>query len=152
MDKSLRHASNEQLQNFPLKLAIAQIVGEMPPFSMKGAKCFADLDEVTRSEIEDWCCRKIVDTAFGYWMTGYSVVNAAEILVKQAVGNGNIHANLNEFPAKRTAANPDDPINLEDFALQKAEVRDRETARQVADYERGLPYWLKCKDGYCPTP
>ena len=151
MNKSLGHAGDEQSRDFPLKLAIAQIVGEMPPFRMYGAKCFADLNEVAQSEIEDWCSNKIVNTEYGYWMTGSSIVDAAEVIVRLAVENGNIHADLDDLPVKRTVANPDGTIKLEDFVNQKSEERDREIARNVADYERGLPSHLKYKDGHLPS-
>ena len=150
MDKSLGHSGDERSRDFPLKLAISQIVGEMPPFHMKGAYCFADLEESTQDKIEDWCSNKISSTTYGYWMTGSSVVDAAEVLVKLAVEGGNIQAKPKS--PRTTKTGNKESINLEDFVNQKTEDRNKEAARQVAQYERGLPSWLKCKDWHCPSP
>jgi len=76
--------------NEPLKLAIAQIVGTMPPFDFAEAYRFADLPVETQNAIEGWCSVHIASTEYGCWMTGSSIVDAAEILVKLAVEGANI--------------------------------------------------------------
>lgn len=84
------HAADQEAFNDPLKFAIAQIIQQVPPFDFKGARVFADLPSDTQRQIEDWCSDRTVDTRWGYWFTGSSIVDAAELLVRLAVESGNL--------------------------------------------------------------
>ena len=90
--KNLRigHACDRAAFEQPLQFAIGQIVGQLPPFPFNNARTFADLPLDTQSGIEDWCSDVITRTQYGYWMTGSSIVDAAEILVRLAEESGNI--------------------------------------------------------------
>jgi len=84
------HAADDKAFADPLKLAIAQIVQKVPPFNFEGARSFSSLPEDVQALIEDWCSNAVVDTAHGYWFTGSSVVDAAELLVNLAIESGNL--------------------------------------------------------------
>lgn len=84
------YAADREVFENPLKFAIAQIVQEVPPFVFSGARSFADLPGDTQKRIEDWCSNRAVDTKWGYWFTGSSVVEAAELLVRMGLESGNI--------------------------------------------------------------
>jgi hypothetical protein len=55
-----------------------------------GATNFAELPQDVQSKIEDWCSDRVVETRWGYWFTGSSVVDAAETLVRLGLESGNI--------------------------------------------------------------
>ena len=72
----------------PLAEAIESVVGEPPPLETVGAYRFNDLSQADQEWIQDWCgCR-----ARPYWATGLAMIEAAELIVEQAVENANIPA------------------------------------------------------------
>lgn len=68
----------------PLAEALAIITGTMPP-GLDGIYHSNQLDEETAIALEDWC------VAYRpAWVTGNSVLEAAELLVQRALENDNI--------------------------------------------------------------
>lgn len=72
----------------PLAEAIEVVVGERPPLETVGAYRFNDLSQSDQSWIQDWCG----NLARPEWATGLSMIEAAELIVEQAVENTNIPA------------------------------------------------------------
>jgi hypothetical protein len=70
----------------PLADAIAAIVGVVPPFEMDGIWQAKDADD----GLSGWCSSQICTSEFAPWATGCGVLEAAELLVKTAIENGNL--------------------------------------------------------------
>jgi hypothetical protein len=87
---NLGMAADEKAFKDPLKFAIAQIVGKLPPFEFSGSRVFSELTESVQDVIEDWCSNECVSTEFGYWFTGSSIVDAAELIVRLAEESANL--------------------------------------------------------------
>lgn len=70
----------------PLTEALSAITGEVPPAYTHGAFSVADLTEAEMLTLQDWCCIH----ARPEWATGIGVLEAAELIVREAVDNANI--------------------------------------------------------------
>lgn len=70
----------------PFSDAIEALVGEKPPLETQCAFDFNDLCESDKEWIQDWCSER----ASPHWATGLSMIEAAELIVAQAVENCNI--------------------------------------------------------------
>lgn len=72
----------------PLRKALQVVTGELFHDMLKGVYEFNDIaDPELQEELHEWC---------GYharpdWATGLSMIEAAELIVRQAVENANIH-------------------------------------------------------------
>ena len=71
--------------------ALKILVGKYPPMLVPPFSAHDMGDEVT--ELQDWCS----DNARPAWATGLSMIEAAELIVDQAVENANIR-NFNHLP------------------------------------------------------
>jgi len=71
----------------PIVEALTQIMGRTPPGDLVEG-CYYDFnplgDAVTK--LQDWCASHAPIT----WMTGLGAIEAAELLVKGAIENGNL--------------------------------------------------------------
>jgi hypothetical protein len=69
--------------------ALKQVAGATPPEFMKTVtvnQYCQDLGDASCDELQTWA----VDNSNLLWCTGMGVIDAAMVLVKEAVGNGNI--------------------------------------------------------------
>lgn len=74
----------------PLAEAIAAIVGKIPPFEMDGIWAIEDDPDLLTDGLEGWCSTQVCVTEFSPWATGCGVLEAAELLLKTAIENGNL--------------------------------------------------------------
>jgi hypothetical protein len=72
----------------PLTEALEAITGEKPPAYTHGAFSCDDLAEKDVTDLQDWCSLH----ARPHWSTGIGVLEAAELIVREAVDNANIEA------------------------------------------------------------
>jgi hypothetical protein len=78
----------------PLTEALHAITGEAPPAYTHGAFAASDLTESDMLDLQDWCCLN----ARPAWSTGIGVLEAAELIVREAIDNANIAGPENEDP------------------------------------------------------
>lgn len=79
----------------PFREALQFVVGKEPPAYVKGFG-IEGLTDSQLTELQDWCSLN----ARPEWATGLSMIEAAELIVKGAIENGNIDK---VFPSERTA-------------------------------------------------
>jgi len=70
----------------PLAVALQVITGEEPPTYTHGVFSSQELSDENVSDLQDWCSFH----ARPFWSTGIGVLEAAELIVQEAVDNGNI--------------------------------------------------------------
>ncbi len=70
----------------PLAAALLAITGQSPPAFVRDAYSTADLTDPQKTELQDWCSLN----ANPAWSTGLGVLEAAELIVREAVINANI--------------------------------------------------------------
>lgn len=76
----------EEKTKNPLFEALLAITGEKPPEFVKGKFATTDLNGRELDKLQDWC----VDNARPSWSTGLGIMEAADTIVIEAIGNGNI--------------------------------------------------------------
>jgi hypothetical protein len=70
----------------PIRVALKGLCGgKKPPAFVKGYQC-GNLEDDQHSELVEW----LLENAKVYWTTGIALVEAADKLVEEAVGNANI--------------------------------------------------------------
>jgi len=70
----------------PLTDALRVIVGVEPPKYTHGAYSANDLEEENIVDLQDWCSLN----ARPEWSTGIGILEAAELIIEEAVSNANI--------------------------------------------------------------
>jgi hypothetical protein len=71
----------------PFRSTLESITGKLPPMDLSGVYCFNDIENPeTQDAIQDWASVN----ANPHWATGLSMIEAAELIVEQAVENRNI--------------------------------------------------------------
>jgi len=70
----------------PLADALFAITGILPPAYTNGAFAARDLSEADMLDLQDWCGLHMRPD----WSTGIGTLEAAELIVREAIDNGNI--------------------------------------------------------------
>lgn len=69
----------------PIREALQLLCGAEPPDFVRGYS-FAGLNDAEVMALQDWVCNHVQP----YWATGIGAMDAAELIVHEAVANGNI--------------------------------------------------------------
>lgn len=75
----------EKIKN-PLYEALLAITGEKPPEFILGKFATTDLNENENMSLQEWC----YNNARPNWSTGIGIMEAADTIVVEAIGNCNI--------------------------------------------------------------
>lgn len=70
----------------PLKEALEAMLGEKAPAFLEGVFSTDELTEPQVEKLQNWCCY----FARPHWSTGIAIMEAADRIVSEAVGNANI--------------------------------------------------------------
>lgn len=95
----------------PIREALKAFTGKEPPAFVRGYDT-SGLSDAENQELQYWA----VDNAKPKWATGIGLIEAAELLVAEAVANGNIPPDPNEKKKKveRFVTIDDDFLEIED--------------------------------------
>ena len=72
----------------PFYEALKAITQETPPKYCKGIFSSSELKEDAQNKLHQWC----VNNSKPYWSTGIAILEAADNIVNEAVGNANIRS------------------------------------------------------------
>jgi hypothetical protein len=75
----------EEIKN-PLFEALRAITGEKPPEFVRGKFATTDLNDRENDKLQEWC----LNNARPHWSTGIGIMEAADTIVIEAIGNCNI--------------------------------------------------------------
>lgn len=87
----------------PLRAVLKRIMGKAPPKFVRGYD-YSNLTDDQHGKLQEWVGMNIPDSI--YWSTAIGIIDAAETIVAEAVGNANIPPKDHEDvrPPKRRRA------------------------------------------------
>lgn len=87
-----RHYTQGAPRN-PIRIVLRRIMGKAPPKYVQGYD-YSNLTDVQHTRLQEWVGMNLPDSIF--WSTAIGVIDAAENIVAEAVGNANIPAKDDE--------------------------------------------------------